>query len=99
LLRCLSCLWNEWARLSNGTPPLHIKAPAAAGLRPQREKLPFVAPGAAIVRYRTARASGTLRLACAFPVANTRRFSMNAIIYLVGLVVVVMFILSLVGLR
>jgi hypothetical protein len=28
-----------------------------------------------------------------------RRFAMNAIIYLVGLVVVVMFILSLVGLR
>jgi hypothetical protein len=33
---------------------------------------------------------------CPVPI---RRFSMNAIIYLVGLVVVVMFILSLVGIR
>jgi hypothetical protein len=31
--------------------------------------------------------------------APRRRFSMNAIIYLVGLVVIVMFILSIVGLR
>ena len=33
------------------------------------------------------------------PLNNKRKPSMNAIIYLVGLVVVVMFILSLIGLR
>lgn len=43
---------------------------------------------------------GTLRSACTFPSRmGTEALSMNAIIYLVGLVVVVMFILSLVGLR
>jgi hypothetical protein len=53
-----------------------------------------------LVRYRTAVARGTLPLACTFPAElGTKGLSMNAIIYLVGLVVVVMFILSLVGLR
>jgi hypothetical protein len=52
------------------------------------------------VRYRTAVADGTPPSTCTFPAGiGTRRLSMNAIIYLVGLVVVVMFILSLVGLR
>jgi hypothetical protein len=44
--------------------------------------------------------SGTLPSACTFHGTGiARRLLMNAIIYLVGLVVVVMFILSLVGLR
>ncbi len=41
---------------------------------------------------------GTSRLSLRF-VVSTRRYEMNAIIYLVGLVVVVMFILSLIGPR
>jgi hypothetical protein len=54
----------------------------------------------ASVRYRTAVAGGTMPSACTFPAEiGTKRLSMNAIIYLVGLIVVVMFILSLVGLR
>ena len=43
---------------------------------------------------------GTQPSACTFPVPNgNEEVAMNAIIYLVGLVVVVMFILSVVGLR
>jgi hypothetical protein len=51
------------------------------------------------VRYRTAAAGGNRAFCIHVLAAITRRFCMNAIIYLVGLVVVVMFILSLVGLR
>ena len=38
-------------------------------------------------------------LGLAFPIPNAEKNAMNAIIYLVGLVVVIMFILSLLGLR
>jgi hypothetical protein len=54
----------------------------------------------ASVRYRTAGACGNPSFRMHVPTSGiARRFAMNAIIYLVGLVVVVMFILSLVGLR
>ena len=45
--------------------------------------------------------SGTWRSTCTFAVAkgNETEVAMNAIIYLVGLVVVIMFILSFLGLR
>jgi hypothetical protein len=67
--------------------------------KPRFEPLPTVAVGVS-VRYRTPVMTGTVRFACTFLTRmRTRRSSMNAIIYLVGLVVVVMFILSLVGLR
>ncbi len=43
---------------------------------------------------------GTLLSARTFGVTRTKkRLSMNAIIYLVGLVVIIMFILSVIGLR
>ena len=61
---------------------------------------PTITPGLPGVCFRTPPCTATVGTAPASPrsVVLTEEF-MNAIIYLVGLVVVVMFILSLVGLR
>jgi hypothetical protein len=68
--------------------------------KPARKAAPYRDERAASVRYRTAAVLGnpSFRMHVSQS-AISRRFAMNAIIYLVGLVVVVMFILSLIGLR
>ena len=69
--------------------------PSCSGETKSRWSLPM-----RFVHYRTAKSGGNPLFRMNVSVANSNGgSSMNAIIYLVGLVVVVMFILSLIGLR